>query len=235
MSRVALRVPCLEPRTSDVWSLQDAAAAAKQGAGPRSRRPASSSLSDSSDDSSSDSEAGSAPAGRALPAAATESPEDGPDFFSDVRWSPDGSCLMTVSDQGRVRVFELDVAAALQGLVSDPGPLPDWQSLGRLAIEVDEHAPVYDVAWHPRLQSAVPDTCVFATAPKDTHVRVRDAFTGATRVRPRPSLARRSFGAFSCHSCHGPTLTCAFSLRLCLSLSLSWCRCPRAGTVQDCG
>jgi len=80
-----------------------------------------------------------------------------------VKWSPDGTCLLTATSCD-VRLLELWSPPAQENEL----------------LVYDEDG-VYDFAWYPRQHSRDPVSCVFATASRDQPVHLWDASnTGAT-------------------------------------------------------
>ncbi len=140
-------------------------------------------------------------------------------FFSDVRWSPDGLCLLTNSESTHVRIYEVSPqylsyiactpsdsalttsspplistttsssssSSTFSSSSSEPS-LNDWTRAMRVAVDVSEGAPVYDMQWHPLMHSNDPASCLFATGGKGFPVRIRDAFNGDVMVCRRVIL-----------------------------------------------
>lgn len=65
-------------------------------------------------------------------------------FLKGVKWSPDGLCLLTASEDFHLRLFE-----PTEGNVDDQ-PVLDYREGGT----------VYDFAWFPGMTSEDPTTCV---------------------------------------------------------------------------
>jgi WD40 repeat protein len=80
-----------------------------------------------------------------------------PNFLKAVRFAPDGSCLLTASDDAVVRVFELPHHLIYEGLpdpvaaADDGGDEAGGSSKGEWAhcLACDEGESIYDVAWYP--------------------------------------------------------------------------------------
>lgn len=93
---------------------------------------------------------------------------DGNNVVSSAAWSPDGLCLLALSDEDRsLRLFEAEGPASVRA---------------RAAFEVREAEAVRDCAWFPPMRSERPETCLFAAAARDRPVRAWDAYTGEVRA-----------------------------------------------------
>ena len=90
-----------------------------------------------------------------------------------VAWSPDGTCLLTATEDARVRLYEVP------GAVLDGGAPPsrDWAETFACA----EGEAVYDYKWYPQMHSDNPISCCFASCGRDQPAHLWDAFTGACR------------------------------------------------------
>ncbi|CAM9170103.1 unnamed protein product [Phaeothamnion confervicola] len=125
----------------------------------------------------------------------------GENFLKSVAFSPDGTCLLSTSEDAVLRVFEVpaDALAAGQG---DGGSHGGGSSAGndggarapapqRLATEWRaclssvEGETIYDSAWYPHMTSQNPATCVFISTCRDHPIHMWDAFTGALRATYR--------------------------------------------------
>lgn len=106
---------------------------------------------------------------------------DTPDVVKGMRWSPDGTCVLTACDDRRLLLYEMP-AHVLTGdghavedehaQPADPAP----------AVACAESEPVYDYAWYPRMHSADPSTCTFLATCRDQPAHLWDAFSGALRA-----------------------------------------------------
>lgn len=94
-------------------------------------------------------------------------------FLKGCKWAPDGSCVLTCSDDNTLRIFNLPPP-----LCGPPaGPLPEMEA----ALRVPEGDAVYDYAWFPLLDSSLPHTCLVASSSRDNPVHLWDAFDGSLR------------------------------------------------------
>jgi WD40 repeat protein len=101
-----------------------------------------------------------------------------------AKWSTDGLCLLTASEDQHLRLFELPGEAA-QPVDADPGGA-DGEAVQQPALaetlDVREGDSVYDYSWYPLMDSATPLTCCFASSSRDHPVRLWDAYTGECRA-----------------------------------------------------
>ncbi len=99
-------------------------------------------------------------------------------FLKGVRFSPDGTCALTCADDNLLRVYETPYAACRpyygDRVVSSGMAAAPW----RPVLTAREGETVYDYAWHPKMQSASGESCVFVSTSRDHPVHMWDAFTG---------------------------------------------------------
>ncbi|KAM9250271.1 telomerase Cajal body protein 1 [Cariama cristata] len=95
-------------------------------------------------------------------------------FLRGCKWAPDGSCVLTCSDDNTLRIFDLPPPP--RG--PPPGlPLPQLVP----AVRVPEGDTVYDFAWFPLMDSTQPPTCLVAASSRDNPIHLWDAFDGSLR------------------------------------------------------
>lgn len=110
-----------------------------------------------------------------------------------LRWSPDGSCLLTASEDNVLRVFGLPepVAAEACGVGAAGGSASEGEpggggSSGPLelssALCISEGESVYDCCWYPLMSWAEPMTCCFLSTSRDHPVHLWDAYDGSLRA-----------------------------------------------------
>jgi WD40 repeat protein len=90
-----------------------------------------------------------------------------------IKWSPDGSCLLTADDDNDMHLFEFPSSPEL---VSS-----SWQK----NLAVHEGETIYDFCWYPAMSSSNPITCCFASSSRDHPIHLWDAFTGQLRATYR--------------------------------------------------
>ncbi|XP_070539017.1 telomerase Cajal body protein 1-like [Ptychodera flava] len=98
-------------------------------------------------------------------------------FLKGCKWSPDGSCILTNSDDDNLRVFNLPAEIYL-GQYSE---IPEMVEV--FSVPVGEL--IYDYAWYPLMNSTKPDTCLFVSSSRDHPVQMWDAFTGQLKCTYR--------------------------------------------------
>ncbi|KAL4012181.1 hypothetical protein IC575_029274 [Cucumis melo] len=101
-------------------------------------------------------------------------------FFKGVKWSPDGSCFLTSSEDNSLRMFNLpnygddvsvNVAAEEDSFTSN--------------LVVGEGESVYDFCWYPYMSASDLVTCVFASTTRDHPIHLWDAASGELRCTYR--------------------------------------------------
>ncbi|KAG1668608.1 hypothetical protein FOA52_001477 [Chlamydomonas sp. UWO 241] len=133
-------------------------------------------------------------------------------FLKGARWSPDGACLLTASDDNWLRIYDLPQdalecpavartavdglrdagdaeAAASDAASAEAASGSDGQGgMGDslpVALRVQEGETIYDMAWYPLMSAADPATCCFATTSRAHPIHLWDACTGALRCTYR--------------------------------------------------
>ncbi|KAK9831400.1 hypothetical protein WJX81_001243 [Elliptochloris bilobata] len=112
-------------------------------------------------------------------------------FLKGVKWSPDGACLLTASDDCWLRVFDLpadalerpslEVGCAGGDGASASSDAGDPADSAAPALRVFEGETVYDYAWYPGMHASDPSSCVFASTSRAHPLRLWDAVTGGVR------------------------------------------------------
>ncbi|KAF6163304.1 hypothetical protein GIB67_025168 [Kingdonia uniflora] len=104
-------------------------------------------------------------------------------FLKGVKWSPDGSCFLTSSEDNTLRVFDLPDTAGVTNADACMS-VADADSYEANLI-VNEGESVYDYCWYPYMSTSDPTTCVFATTTRDHPVHLWDATSGQLRCTYR--------------------------------------------------
>ncbi|KAF9187987.1 Telomerase Cajal body protein 1 [Haplosporangium sp. Z 767] len=92
-------------------------------------------------------------------------------FFKALKWSPDGSCLLSSSNDNCMRVFALPSATTAA---------PEDTQLNA-GVLIKEGEVIYDMCWYPGMTSLDPSTCCILSSSRDHPVHLWDAFTGELR------------------------------------------------------
>ncbi|XP_024377425.1 uncharacterized protein [Physcomitrium patens] len=111
------------------------------------------------------------------------SPSAHNNFFKGAKWSPDGSCFITSSEDNSLRIFDLP-SDVLESAVLYDNVKSDEDSNGA-ALIVDEGEAVYDFCWYPCMTTTDSSTCIFATSTRDHPVHLWDAVSGQLRCTYR--------------------------------------------------
>ncbi|CAI2175811.1 1769_t:CDS:10 [Funneliformis geosporum] len=92
-------------------------------------------------------------------------------FFKNAKWSPDGACLLTSSNDNILRIFDL--------------PMNTLETANELDLNsvLTCHAgeTIYDFCWYPMMSSQDPDTCCFLSSNREHPIQLWDAYTGKVR------------------------------------------------------
>ncbi|KAJ9565979.1 hypothetical protein OSB04_001945 [Centaurea solstitialis] len=104
-------------------------------------------------------------------------------FLKGVKWSPDGSCFLTSSDDNNLSLFTLpdyesctDDKACSSAAIEDSFPAN---------LVMTEGEAIYDYCWYPYMSASDPVSCVFATTTRDHPIHLWDASTGQLRCTYR--------------------------------------------------
>ena len=93
-------------------------------------------------------------------------------YLFGCRWSPDATCVLACSSESSMHVFEADRWSMFP---SCSASAPD---AGAAAVTCRAAETVFDYCWFPRMSSALPDSCCFATTSRDQPLQLWDAYTG---------------------------------------------------------
>eukprot|EP01117_Protostelium_nocturnum_P015501 TRINITY_DN6022_c0_g1_i1.p1 TRINITY_DN6022_c0_g1~~TRINITY_DN6022_c0_g1_i1.p1 ORF type:complete len:443 (+),score=92.75 TRINITY_DN6022_c0_g1_i1:52-1380(+) len=95
-------------------------------------------------------------------------------FLKGGKWSPDGLCLLTNSDDNYLRLFELPNTWNSLEVEENPSEM-------RSVLKVKEGETIYDFCWFPSMNSMDPSTCFFLSSSRDHPVHLWDAFNGSLK------------------------------------------------------
>ncbi|XP_053319884.1 telomerase Cajal body protein 1 [Spea bombifrons] len=125
-------------------------------------------------------------------------------FLKGCKWAPDGSCILTNSDDNVLRIYNLPTELYTGS----------WDTLEEMSavLRMAEGDTIYDYCWYPRMSSSDPDTCFVASSSRDNPVHVWDAFHGNVRASYRPynHLDELTAAHALCFSPDGSQLFCGF-------------------------
>ncbi|KAK9906702.1 hypothetical protein WJX75_006470 [Coccomyxa subellipsoidea] len=122
--------------------------------------------------------AGGGPNGRACPKS---------NFLKGVKWSPDGACLLTASEDNWLRIYDLPAEALEQGSLetADHGSAAAVPDNLPAVLYLDEGETIYDYAWYPGMLASEPSSCVFASTARAHPLHLWDAVSGQLRATYR--------------------------------------------------
>jgi len=94
-----------------------------------------------------------------------------------MKRSPDGTCLLSNSEDNTVKLFELPITE-FSPLHSEPPETPKTCEFLNPALTIMEGESIYDYCWFPKMNSIEPSTCAFLTTSAYHPVHLWDAFQG---------------------------------------------------------
>lgn len=106
-------------------------------------------------------------------------------FFKGVKFSPDGRCIVSCSDDNTLRLFEVEDALHKERPIADDRVAMITSNSIAPVLTCTESETIYDFCWYPRMSSASPQTCVFASTSRNSPVHLFDAYTGGIRATYR--------------------------------------------------
>uniref|UniRef100_A0A2P2KTV0 Uncharacterized protein n=1 Tax=Rhizophora mucronata TaxID=61149 RepID=A0A2P2KTV0_RHIMU len=104
-------------------------------------------------------------------------------FLKGVKWSPDGSCFLTSSEDNSLRLFSLPDTGA--GADDNACSVSADEDSYAASLVVNEGESVYDFCWYPFMTASDPVTCVFASTTRDHPIHLWDATSGLLRCTYR--------------------------------------------------
>ena len=106
-------------------------------------------------------------------------PSNPNNFLKGVKWSPDGSCFLTSSEDNTLRLFSLPENG------SDHQESACDEDSYAASIVVSEGESIHDHCWYPYMSASDPVTCVFASTTRDHPIHLWDAASGELRCTYR--------------------------------------------------
>ncbi|CAH8345414.1 unnamed protein product [Eruca vesicaria subsp. sativa] len=103
-------------------------------------------------------------------------------FLKGLKWSPDGSCFLSSSEDNTLSLFYLPQDGEESN--SNGVTIPEEDSYGA-SLLVNEGESVYDFCWYPYMSVSDPLTCVFATTTRDHPIHLWDSSSGELRCTYR--------------------------------------------------
>lgn len=100
-------------------------------------------------------------------------------YLRGCKWAPDGTCLLTNSNDNKLRIFNLPEELYYEG--GENKIIPEMIAV----VQMKEADTVYDFSWYPLMSSTHPETACLAVSSKDTPIHLYDAFTGDLRCSYR--------------------------------------------------
>ncbi|XP_044462010.1 telomerase Cajal body protein 1 [Mangifera indica] len=104
-------------------------------------------------------------------------------FLKGIKWSPDGSCFLTNSEDNTLRVFSLPDNEG--GYDINACSSANEQDSYDANLVVREGEPAYDFCWYPYMSASDPVRCVFASTTRDHPIHLWDATSGVLRCTYR--------------------------------------------------
>lgn len=100
-------------------------------------------------------------------------------YTKGCKWSPDGSCFLSNSNDNCLRIFNLPENLWQKSLT--------WESVSELlaVLYIKESGLIYDYCWYPLMSSYDPITCCLASTSRNNPIHMWDAFTGQLRCTYR--------------------------------------------------
>jgi len=102
-------------------------------------------------------------------------------YLKGCKWSPDGTCLLSVIRGGGMNVFELPSDLYPSDSVLQSRPIVALNP----AVSVPEAGLIYDYNWYPGMNSSNPATCCWLSSGHEGPIHLWDAFTGDLRCSYR--------------------------------------------------
>ncbi|XP_076275676.1 telomerase Cajal body protein 1 homolog isoform X1 [Rhynchophorus ferrugineus] len=102
-------------------------------------------------------------------------------YLKNCKWSPDGTCLLTVIRGGGMNIFELPSDLYSSDCVMQSRPIVALNP----AVSVPEAGLIYDYSWYPGMNSSNAATCCWLSSGHEGPIHLWDAFSGDLRCSYR--------------------------------------------------
>ncbi|XP_015784027.1 telomerase Cajal body protein 1-like [Tetranychus urticae] len=99
-------------------------------------------------------------------------------YLKGCKWSTDGSCFLTNSEDKVLRIYNLPNEIYSTPLDEIKCSADEQQSAISPVLEMKSNELIYDYAWFPMMNSLDPTTCFFLTTTRDNPIHLWDAYTG---------------------------------------------------------
>ncbi|XP_041483327.1 telomerase Cajal body protein 1-like [Lytechinus variegatus] len=133
-------------------------------------------------------------------------------FLKGCKWSPDGLCILTNSEDQTLRLFNLPPQAYGANTSADDENVGQEREPDSV-LQIQEGELIYDYCWYPKMDSYLPETCCLASTSRDHPIHLWDAFTGKLRgtYKPMNSVDELTTPHSLCFSKNGRRLFCGFN------------------------
>eukprot|EP01112_Ceratiomyxa_fruticulosa_P012170 TRINITY_DN3359_c0_g2_i1.p1 TRINITY_DN3359_c0_g2~~TRINITY_DN3359_c0_g2_i1.p1 ORF type:complete len:528 (-),score=118.66 TRINITY_DN3359_c0_g2_i1:48-1589(-) len=109
----------------------------------------------------------------------------GTNFLKGSKFSPDGTCLLSCSEDNSLRLFEID-----QSMVYNENAHPTNL---KSVLKVSEAGTIYDYCWYPKMSSQDSSSSFFVSTSRSSPVHMWDAFNGKLKGSYLPYLHADEF------------------------------------------
>ncbi|XP_030838082.1 telomerase Cajal body protein 1 [Strongylocentrotus purpuratus] len=135
-------------------------------------------------------------------------------FLKGCKWSPDGLCILTNSEDQTLRLFNIPPQAYGHRISTETDDeSADQEREPESVLQIHEGELIYDYCWYPKMDSYLPETCCLASTSRDHPIHLWDAFTGKLRgtYKPINSVDELSTPHSLCFSKNGRRIFCGFN------------------------
>ncbi|XP_049875134.1 telomerase Cajal body protein 1 homolog [Pectinophora gossypiella] len=111
---------------------------------------------------------------------APKAKEDVQPYLRGCKWSPDGTCCLSVVNNDGVHITELP-----RDLYTESASPDRNIDILESVVHVKEAGLIYDFCWFPGMNSHFPETCCWLTTRQNAPIQMWDAFDGSLRCSYR--------------------------------------------------